>query len=451
MIVLAPDLALALEASELFVNGQGPAEAVVSALGPVLNLAKDGLHLFELLSPGLLRNETVNELLRQIELEQRAQLEGCEQLLKAAQGGRPVGQKGTLRSFRSACERLPGLYSQLQQEEIKSGASSAFPILDTLIKTSWNCLHGQVEAGLLRARLDAAVALLSGLRGDVERFRRVIGRPELVAATREPLNLLQAGIGAGKSYLKSHRKAELEDSVRLLLQASQRLQESLGALDQAARDDARYSKRRYLEELGRVNALPREQQAGLWDPAWARLGQVEEHVEREVAALSFSPIHFEISDALESCAGLLEAASAASRGGQLPTIIPAFESLEEGYAELRKRVREEHGRYQQAPHLAELRDLVGRTLLGQVNPEAFAAVIEAARQRHQHFLEQFEQGAANRALDELGQLVLSHGPALDRMASYLDGFNTEPLMAGWRQIADTVPRLQQLCDILRRP
>jgi hypothetical protein len=450
VIVLAPDLALALETSELFVNGQGQAEAVITALGPVLIVARESVQLFKLVSPGLLRNETVNELLRQISLEQKAQIDGCEQLLKAARAGRAVGQKGALRSLRSACERLPGLFAQLQQEEVKAGSSSAFPILDTLIKTSWNCLHGEVAAELLKLRLDAAVSLLAGLRLDVDRFRRLIGRPELVKATREPFKLLEAGIGAGFSYLRSRRTNELEDSLRLLLQASPQLQSSLDAVDKAAKDEARYSQRRYLEELGRVCALPREQQNGLYDPAWARLTQVEIHVERELAVLSTSPIHFEITAQIDSCASLLEAASEAARSGQAARAIAAFEALEQSYDELRARVQEGLSRYKNAPHLGELRDVVGRTLLGQVSPEDFSAVLDEARERQQHFLEQLGAGAANREIAELGQLVQSHGPALDMMANYLQGENTFFLLAGWRQIEATVPRLQQLNQILRR-
>jgi hypothetical protein len=455
MVLLAPSLFRALEAADRFSLGKGPAQDVLDAVPEALSFANEGIQLYRLLAPGILRNETVNELLRQIELEHRAQVDGFEQIMKVAQTGRYHGLKGTVASVRSACERLLELFNQLQDLERQGGASSPFPLIDSLVKTAYNLLQGQVDAVELKPRLDGAAGLVGTLRTDVERFRLLYDQSAIVEATREPIGLLEAGIGAGHSYLASGNKVELEDSIRLLLQCSPPLLQAMQRMDKQAASDLKFSKLRYLEELARAAAVPRAGQEWLLENAKARVLQVLDHYARELASVESSALHFEVAGELEVCrqqsqkardAYVSWAAAGQSALGSLPE---DFEALEGGYGALRERLSQEYQRYSQALHLQELRELIGRTLLGQLSLDSLRKGVRAARERQGDFLEKFKDGATSLEAAELEELIREHGPALDQIEMYFETPNPFFLMAGWRTISGTVPRILELSSHLR--
>ncbi|CAN0149108.1 unnamed protein product, partial [Phaeothamnion confervicola] len=392
-------------------------------------------------------------LFRQIQLEQRAQVEALQGL-----GQSPTKSMLTrhITSLRSASERLLELFPLLQKEESKEQMYSPFPVIDHTIRVGINLLDGKVSDSDFQTRLPSVGALISSLRQDVERFRLLYGKAELVAQTGPILERLEAGLGAAYTYVGNQDKIALQDSLRLLGSAGVQLMEVLQKFDEAGKNEVRFHQLRFLEEFARAAQLenPPEWMVGR---IWMGLDQALEYYKREMTTILRHPVFFEIETAFQPVDATLKRTlalyAAANKGkiakDSLILLAPAVEQLDAEFKALQQQHQAAAFRYREAPNLDAVRELIGRTLNGEVGAAQFVRQLAEVQEAHQEMLKGLEAGGSDPLTDELLHLSRSHALAYARMNLYAEDGDPDHLRQGWLLISVSLPRIMELSKQLR--
>lgn len=449
MVFLAPALARILDAATRWGEGRATPEEVQEAFPEAAQFVQQGIQMFELLHSGILRTDETEELIRQVRLEHEAQAEGLKLLQEAIAEKRPQALlKGTAQ-LRSSSTRLLELFAQLQEKEHAELVYSPYPVIDHFVKTGINLLNGHLEPAALQARLNPVAALVGGLRGEVERFKLLYEQAALAGEAAQPLEQMEAGIGAALGYLQEPTsKKALEDSCKLLGGGSVNLAQVLARFDQAAAQAAKYSRHRVLEELARAHqgAFPPELVARVQGAVQELLGTWL----RELEGLRVHPLAAELEDGMKEAHSAWEAARRAlEAGGEFRELDNSFTQLADKLQALRARLEEEQGKYGGAPHLAALRQVIGRSLAGTLPKSELKASLGQYKEQHQALVEQLQADASDPVTAELLTFLAAHGAAFQRMELFLEDGDKEHLRQGWQLIAVTLPRVMELSAQLR--
>ena len=462
MSLLAPPLNRLIDAAERFTRGQALADEVRSCLPAAREFCAEGRGLFRLIAPGLLRTPEVERLLEECAQDLDAQEKALTQLEEALATAFPSSVGSAAGRLREAATRLAGGYGALHEEEQKEKIYSPFPALDHFLKVGMNVLEGRVPRGELAERFPPVVSLVERLGRDVSRFRALYEAPAVAGSVSELVGTLQAGLGAVVQYFETGKLPALADGLKLLGRGSAALQGGLVEMDRIA-TTARKGSHPYLEELRM--AVDRHAEGRLpWllvRDAWQLVGSTAEHYHRELDAFRRFPLYpflqgeeGRVRAALDTTVAelaRLEPQFAHPGRPDLAALEASFDLLARRVAHLWDRLEEELVRYAEAPHVEELRERVGRALLGEPSEELL-------RERLLHFHE-VQQGLAGEAaaggLDpalahELTMLFAGQDEGYRVMLDSLETRDLAELRRGWEALEATLPRMLELVRGLRQ-
>lgn len=445
MSLLAPALNRLLDSADRFARGEAPAEEVRACLPDARAFCAEGRSLFGLVAPGLLRSPAVDRLLDECRQDldaQEAEVARLEAALEEGSAGRVGAAAGRLRE---AAVRLAGGFGDLHEEEKKERIYSPFPAVDHFVKVGMNVLEGHESRDTLADRFPPVVALVERLGRDVERFAALYEAPQVARVMGELMASLRAGLGATMEFLEHRDRGALADALKLLGRGTAEVHEGLAEMDRVAAA-ARGEGHAYLLELQR--ALERGIRWPLVQDAWALVRGVEEHYRRELDAFRRAPLYpflaveeasaREALDAVTAELGRLDPASAAAVAG----LAPLFDALVERVQRLWGRLEEEMARYRDALHLEELRERVGRALLGEPSEELLRE-----RLAHFHALQRDLAAQAAGLEPELAALFAAQDEAYAVMLGGLG--DPAELRRGWDAFEATLPRMLEIAQGLR--
>lgn len=456
MSLLAPPLNRLIDAAERFARGESSADEVRSLLPGARGFLAEGRGLFRLISPGILRTTEVERLLDECVQDMDSQEEALASL-EAALGEGSAPRVGTAAGrLRDAATRLARGYGGLHEEEQKEKIYTPFPVLDHFLKVGLNVLEGQATRADLAERFPPVVALVERLGRDVDRFAALYESPEVSAQTvREFVGTLQAGLGALVEYFENDTRSALADALKLLGRGSAALHEGLVEMDGVA-SKVRGGRHPYLAEL-RL-ALERGLPWPLVQDAWSLVTAAEEHYRTELDAFRRFPLSpFLEAEEAQARAALDATAAALARldftqpgRPDLSGLDGPFDALSAGVARLWERLEEELARYREAPHLEELRERVGRALLGEPSEELL-------RERLAHFHEVQRALAAEAAggglppdlAAELTGLFAGQDAGYQVMLASIPSRDLRELRRGWELLEATMPRMLELARGMR--
>ncbi len=449
MVFLAPSLARILDAATRWGAGKATAEEVQEAFPEAAQFVAQGVQMFEMLHSGILRTDETEELIRQIRLEHQAQVEALKLLDEAVKEKRPQSLLKGTEQLRSSSTRLLELFGRLQEKEHTELVYSPYPVIDHFVKTGINLLNGHLEPVALQDRVAPVAALVQGLRGEAERFGLLYEQEALAGEARKWLEQMEAGLGAAMAWLQeTSNKKVLEDSCKLLGAGSVQLAQVLARFDQTAAQSAKFSRHRVLEELARAHqgSFPPELKARVQTAVQELLGAWL----RELEGLRLHPLANEMDIQMQEAHSAWEAARRAlEAGGQFAELDAAFTALAEKLLALRARLEEESVKYGGAPHLARLREVIGRALAGTLPKSELKASLGQYKEQHQSLVDQLQADAGDPVTAELLTFLAAHGAAFQRMELFLEDGDQEHLRQGWQLIAVTLPRVMELSAQLR--
>ncbi|MBI3928239.1 MAG: hypothetical protein HY319_22030 [Armatimonadetes bacterium] len=458
MFFLAPSIAHVLEAAERYSGGHLSADQLKATLPEAVSFVQDSGHLYRTLSAGILRTETVEELLNQARLELEAQAEALQKVELAAEEGRVHAVREWSQKLRASSERLLELYGKLQEEERKEKVYSPFPELDHFIKTGINLLNGFLEPLAVQNRIPTLMGLAGKLRADVDRFRALHGALEVADRAAGPLDRIAAGVGACIAFVQEGRREALQDGLKLLGSGSVQLAEVLQEFDRVAAGHQQYSSHRPLEELARALTAHREDRVPpeLVDQTWAAVDAAFHYYDREVRSVrSFSlfPALEEdwkpVSEAVERLRQKLEPLAEVVRSRPrlesfpLAELDAAFSAVVSGTESLWQRLDNEVKKLQGAPHLEALRDMIGRAIQGNVPRRELREGLEHFKRLQAELLSDLGR-SRDAGTQQLAALLATHTAGFDLMERYFEDEDPGHLRRGWAFIEQSLPRLIEI-------
>ena len=462
MSLLAPPLTRLIDAASRLSRGQATEAEVRSALAGMRDFCSEGRALFGLVSPGVLRTPEVDRILE----ECRQDLDGQEQALQQLDQALGDGSGGRLgpavERLRSAATRLASGYVALHEEEKKEKIYSPFPVLDHFVKVGMNVLEGHVSKGELTSRFTPVVALVQRLERDVARFRALYQAPEVAEPMQHLVGAMHAGLGAMVEYFETGRGPALADGLKLLGRGSSAAFEGLAEMDRVAAAGRR-SSHPYLEELHRsleAFAAGRLTWPMVQD-SWQLVQAASRYYRREMEAFRRFPLApFLGAEEAPARAALRDVEAEVARlepafaqGGQPEAgrLEPLFDALSQGVHRLWDRIEEEVGRYSEAPHFAELRERVGRALLGEPSGELLAGQLHHSHGVQQGLSAEAAAGGLDPALArELAEIFAAQDEAYQVMIEALEGPDLASLRRGWDLLEATMPRMMEIVRGLRQ-
>ncbi|HXE73784.1 MAG TPA: hypothetical protein VNO81_14065, partial [Candidatus Nitrosotenuis sp.] len=333
---------------------------------------------------------------------------------------------------------------------------SPFAVLDHFIKTGMNVLEGRATYAQLSSRFPPVVALVGRLQEDLDRYGRLYPEAEAQVAIREAGTVmanLQAGLGAVMEYLQSRRRSALADALKILARSSSYLQAVIDELDRQVRKVRRFSAHPYMESLFRALQTG---EANLIRQAWEQVGASVDYYEREIDSVRQFPIFFcleadwqPVRQSADQVRWIFSQGDPERpQGLPLQALDRAFDGLVAGVERLWQRLEEEIYRFQDAPQLEELRDLVGRALGGGVVRQALADRLQHAQGLARKLAAEIPPG--DPVGEEMARLLAMQDAGYEEMARYFQEGDPAHLRRGWAMLEATVPRLAELTRGLRQ-
>lgn len=448
---LAPAMSQLLEAAELAV--QGDPSQLSQTLGPALQLVQESIKMAEVTAPGLPQTPEMEELLRQVHLEQQAQLDAIGFLSSGQAGKTQLARHVT--SLRSASERLPQLIRDIEAAEAREMRLAPFPYIDNLLRVGANLMNNRAKPADLALRLDIIAPMAAGMLRDLESFAALYNSAELAAEARDHLRTAGEAIAAGRTYLETLDLTTLRECLSGLSQASHELYQTMRRVDEVVMMEVRYHHLRPLEDLGRASKL--EASPALLNAVWASVDRALGAVAQRVDILRRDPISFELETQLSDTNAALEGVTTVTESidrSSIPAdvverLAPLWDKLERSYRDL----EDEYGRlgraFAHAPNLGVLRELIGRTLRGEFTAAQFMTRLETLHQQHEIMLKSLEAAPADPLLEELAQLGRTHSMAHARMRLYSEDSDPDHLRQSWKLIALTTGRLVEIAKEMR--
>ncbi len=448
---VAPVLAHLGDLGRRFGEGQAELSDLEQAGRAALSYCRDHRFLFERVAVSIVIDRAVAELQRQYRAELEAQEQALDRLLQAAREGRQRGLQDALGTVMSTAGRCQELAAQLRAEEEKRPRFSPVSGVDQFIKVGINVLNGALGPVELESRLSATINVVEGLALNVERFRRLYDRPDLVHPSVEPLAQMRAGLGAVAQAFKESSPQALLDGLKLLGAGSTGMLTSLRAFEEVARAQ---SVMPFVNELrlGQERLHP-EADRELIRQLWSQVEQTFYHYENEVRSvreLSLFPLleaewsrtdtaTRELGRELTRVAPLY---AESPRTAPLGALEGGFERVRQGLDELWRRLEFEMARLAEAPQFELLRELVLQVSRGRASRQDLERALEHNRNLQEELLS--EVGG------ELAELLAAQGEAYAEMARFLQDDDPAHLLQGWLRLDATLPRMIELVQASRQ-
>ena len=421
-----------------------------------VGFCQQGQVLLQQLMPSILRNAEVDEALRQIGLEQSAQLSAVQYLSKPGLDEKQRA-KG-LQELKHTYGRLLQLYAELKEQESKEKTYSPYPSLDQLIRVGINLSDGHATLADVQVRLPDTISLVHSLMLDFDRFGKLYAEipacTALVQKANDPLQKLQAGAGALKLYCEQQPTATnvLKDALRLLGAGSVAVLPILQQCDELRQANTLYHKLPFLEELGRASRLP--EPGWVLERAWSVVDQALDFYQRELDRFRNHPLHFLVEDSWKGFAGALETCkqlvAKADRKSPAPdqSWNDPFNRLDSECQKTKEQLEQAEQSPPQAKSFQALRILIGAYHSGQTNRDHFLAGLDEFLTMQQEAAEGFQQPEAdpNDSLPgDIAQTLALHGQVLQHLKD-----NPEAnLKEAWLEIEVTLPKLADLMGQLK--
>lgn len=458
MLVLPPALSQVLDAAQKAASGEGPLDAVQTALPAARRFVLNGNRLLDQLSPALLRTERIQELLGSAGREVEAQRRALDAVHTAVLESRTAGVQRAAEELRSASERLQEVLRNLQAEEAQVDPFSPYRDLDVLMKTARNVLEGEVPPTAVQQAFGGAGNVVGRLRAATRRFAALYDQPELPARAEAPLASLEAGMGAVAEFLRAGHRVPLEDALRLLGPASVEIHELMEAMEAAATAQRRHARHPLVEELvrARERAIPEDLVAELWaetarglEADASRVQLLRQHPLRLLAGLEPERPGALVEQAREAVERFRSTSLAQA---DLVGLDSLLHGLRETLSEQVRRLEDATAPLRGAALVEDLQVLVGRALLGELPPSELKPVLDHFRALQSGLAGELQLSAGVMDPGEEGtlqNLLMRQAAGCERLSAWCDEANPAHLREGWAMLAESTPRLVELSQAMR--
>ncbi|MDQ7824077.1 MAG: hypothetical protein RDV48_14850 [Candidatus Eremiobacteraeota bacterium] len=460
--ILTPALAKLINIGKEAALGSENSEALLAATGEAAQFLSTYRALYRLMATTFYRDKDTRTLLDYIETNFNELEKDIADLDRVVREKRTFELNPVMHYIEESSGRLISAIRELKDLDAREKVESPMPVVNAIIKASFNVASGNDDTRVLGQWFPSLVVLVSSLDGEVARFSTLHpGEEDLARTARKLVGDLKEGTGALFFYLKDKKPVCLADGLRLLKYASRNLYRILREMDRIAASTSQYSKIPAVEEFCQAYAAWKEGKMP-WEPvegSFKTLTFLKSLYDETHDAIKDFPLFFTLGNAWAAaqicrihCGGLHAtlSKSIASQQKDIPPgeVTAAFESYSSAISRLVTLMEEEIMKVASAPHIEEMKELVGRALKDGVVLEYFAQRLQFFEQSHLDILGEFSKakdtpGSAPEVGEVFG-LLTEQGRGIERMLRFLDDGGRDHLVEGLAMIEKTLPRLLEI-------
>lgn len=460
MPLLSPQFNRVIDAAQRFSQGEATSQELEVAIQDAKVFFEQGSQLFERITPAILRSPQIDETLQHCREDIAAQDQALSLIEESYQRLSREGVANAAKALDAAALRLAEDYHCLAQLERQEKIYSPFAAIDHFIKTGLNVLEGHAQPQDLINRFPPVVSLTERTTRDITRFSAIYSEPAITSLMDKLVPNLNAGLGACLQYFRTGWKPALADGLKLLGRGSTAVHSGLMEMDRVI-IAKRESKHAYLDELRRSQTVLAQGKLS-WQhvmDAFSLVTLALDNYRNELKAFGRFPLRPFLKEEEQAALQAIEACEQALKSFEVGLqrhipqdtryLEPFFDDLVIKINALWDGIDREIKRYSTAPHFQELRERVGRALLG----EPIGAMLKQPLEHFNHLQQQLSQEvAANLSPDtarELAAILDSQDQAYQVMLKATELDDLEMLKQGWQVIEETMPLIMDIAGEMR--
>lgn len=457
--VLTPAFAKLINVGKEMVLGSDRKREMQDALKEAGKFLEEYRALYRLLGAGFYRDGEAGTLLEYVEKCMSDLDKNLRDLGNVVEKDRTFELTPVLNNVEESGGRLVSAMRELKELDKSARIESPLPVVNALIRTAYNVAKGSEKAEALSPWIPLVTTLVRKLEKDIDRFSSLHpGEKEIIKASRKLLQDLKEGVGALAGYIKDRKPVQLADALRLLKYPSTNLFILLKEMDRIAASAAAFSKIPALEEFHRSYSQWKEGKAE-WEMVQGALtglrflAKLYDDIHNGIKAFPFfytvenswtaaEITRIQFQDAFDQFLKKLELRP---KDLDLAPLKEHLENHSKAIEFLVTQMEAEILKVARAPHIEELKELVGRAINGNIVLEYFAQRVQFFAQSHQEILNEF--GRALRrdpALGEVYDLLEQQGLGMNELLNYLDDLDKTHLYKGMTLIEKPLPRLLEI-------
>jgi hypothetical protein len=460
--VLTPSLTRLINAGREAVLGKDNKNELISAVDDVEKFMADYEALFELLRACFFQDKDTRALLEYIEAN-------CAELKKNLKELRRVTEKGyswefnpMIHKIEESSGKLVSALRELKEADNNEPVESPMPIVNAVIRTAFNIASGHEKAVLLARWLPLLVDLISRMDKQIARFSKLHGEnADIIKTAQSLIGDMKEGAGALLSYLKEKKPVYLADAMKLLKYPSKNLMILLMEMDRVSRKGDSWSRIAALDEFKRAYDGWKEGRLEwtMVEVTCDSLRSLAGIYDDILAGIKNFPLFFALQNAWSAAhinmiqfggffSAFLEKLRQKPKDLDMKALKTHFENYSQIIARLIDAMENEIRKVSPAPHVEELKELIGRAVNDSIVLEYCAQRFQFFAQSHRDIVEEFGRAAAlpgaATEVKEVHDLLLAQGEGIDELLLFLEDSNKKHLFDGMAKIEKALPGLLEI-------
>lgn len=460
--VLTPSIARLINSGKEVIFGDGKKEDVINALNEAEKSGKEYKALFILLSTCFYREKETKTLIEYLESNFNEQEKNFNDLRNVLERNSIIELNPVLHKITETAGRLTSGMRELKDFEDKQDIESPIPVVNACIKASYNFAQGTGDIFMIENWIPSIFNLINRLESEINRFKTLHSdESKLTAAFEKLLKDMKDGAGALFSFLKNRNPVSLADGLRLLKYPSRNIYILLSEMDRLARASGGFSKNPALSEFYQSYSRWKDGKAN-WSVVVSSLDSLKtlaKLYDDVHTGMKAFPFFFSIQNSWAAAqinkiqfhgffSQFLNSFESKQTEPDFVTLKTHFENYSQIIERLISNMEEEVLKVSSAPHIEELKELIGRALNDAVVVEYFSEKMHFFSEKHKEILFEFKKGLESNSNDpvlkEVFNLLTLQGDGLNKILAYFECFEKKNLYDGLLLIEKPLPRLIEI-------
>lgn len=460
--VLAPAFTRLINLGKDAVFGDGSSGNVLKALDEAEKFLNDYKALYTILSSCFYQEKQTGALIEYIESCFKELEKNFLDLRNVLGRNSLIELNPVIHKIEESSGRLASAMRELKDFEKNEDIESPMPVVNACIKAAYNVAHGAGDVSTIERWLPMIVNLINNIEAEIKRFSEIHADEEKIRGSAEKLiQDMREGTGALYIFIKDKKPVCLADGLRLLKYSSSNLYIILSEMDRIAKMTAVFSKNPALEEfyhsynkwkegktdyivlISSLNSL--RLLAKLYDDIHSGMKSFPLFfaIENSWVAAQINKIQFQ-----SFFSSFLNAVESKQTDIDLNMLKTHYENYSKIIERLISNMETEIKKVSGAPHLEELKELIGRVLNNSIIIEYFAHRVQFFAENHRDITSEFNRAkdapGSNPVIKEVYELLNMQGEGLNLILKYLQDFDRKNLYDGLSLMEKALPRLIEI-------
>jgi hypothetical protein len=460
--VLTPSLAKLINAGREAVLGQENKDELLKAINEVEKFLADYEALFGILRACFFQDKETKTLLEYLEATYGELKKNLKDLRTVTEKGYAWEFNPVIHKIEESAGKLVSAMRELKEADEKEAVESPMPIVNAVIRTAFNIAAGHEKRETLARWLPLLVDLIARMDKQIDRFAGLHREEKEIAETaRSLLKDMKEGAGALLGYLKEKKPVYLADAMKLLKYPSRNIVRLFRLMDRVSVNKGAFSRIVALEEFHRAYEGWKEGRVDwkIVESSCDSLQLLAGIYDDILAGIKNFPLFFALQNAWSAAQinmirfrgffdSFVKRLKEKPRDLDMNALKTHFENYSQIIARLTDAMEGEIRKVSLAPHIEELKELVGRAVNDGIVLEYCARRFQFFAQAHREILAEFGRAAeipgAAAEVKDVHELLVAQGEGIDELLLFLEDSDKKHLYEGMARIEKALPGLLEI-------